>query len=163
MNLLRTPGIAGALALVLLAVSLVAPALPASAQTNDGSFGLGLILGEPTGVTAKLWLGGRNAFVAAAAWSFANETAFHVHGDYLWHFFDRVRIEEGRIPLYVGIGGRIKDRNDTDVGVRFPFGATYLFDDAPVDVFLEVVPILDVAPESEVRMNAAAGVRYYFD
>lgn len=146
------------------AAATLAVASPASARTNDGSFGLGLILGEPTGVSAKLWLGGRNAFTAAAAWSFANETAFHVHGDYLWHFFDRVRIEEGQLPLYVGVGGRIKDRNeDADVGVRFPLGATYLFEDAPLDVFLEVVPILEVAPDSDLRLNAATGVRYYFN
>jgi len=60
-------------------------------------------------------------------------------------------------------GGRIKFGEDDDfIGIRIPVGLAYLFEGAPVDVFLEVVPLLDVAPETEFTLNAAIGVRYFF-
>ncbi|NNE43848.1 MAG: hypothetical protein HKN12_06550 [Gemmatimonadetes bacterium] len=145
-----------------LAVAASAPA--AQADGDHGPVGLGVILGEPTGVSLKIWLDGRNAFAGAAAWSFADEAALHIHGDYLWHFFNRVDIDPGRLPLYIGVGGRIKTADKDDlVGVRVPFGATYILDDAPVDIFLELVPLMDIAPDTEFRLNAAVGARFYFN
>jgi hypothetical protein len=84
--------------------------------------------------------------------------------DYLVHFFSRLDIDRGSLPLYVGIGGRVKfeDNDDNLVGVRIPLGATYLFEDAPIDVFFEVVPIMDLSPETKFRLNAALGFRYFF-
>jgi hypothetical protein len=138
------------------------PAIFANAAAQ-GPFGLGVIVGEPTGVAAKYWLSNRTAFAGAVAWSFADEGAFHIHGDYLWHYFDRVKVEKGRLPLYLGVGGRFKAVNDDALlGVRFPLGVCYLLENAPVDFFLEVVPLLDLAPETELRGNAAFGFRYFF-
>ena len=49
-----------------------------------------------------------------------------------------------------------------DLGVRFPVGIAYLFDGAPVDVFLEVVPTLNLIPDTDVDLDAAIGARYWF-
>ena len=146
---------------LLVAASLLAPT-PSAAD-----FGLGVIAGEPTGVSYKNWLSSRHAVDAAVAWSFVDEDALHVHADYLWHFFDRVdEIEtetDGDLPLYVGVGGRIKFGDDDDIiGVRFPLGAAFEPDDVPLDFFLEIVPILELTPESDLQVNAAVGVRYWF-
>ena len=43
------------------------------AQTQSGDFGLGVILGEPTGLSAKVFQGNNRAFALGAAWSFGNE------------------------------------------------------------------------------------------
>src|SRR6056297_1658834 len=65
--------------------------LPAStsAQANvDGTrnLGLGLMLGEPTGVSVKSWLGTKSAFDIGAAWSLSGRNeALHLHADYLYH------------------------------------------------------------------------------
>jgi hypothetical protein len=32
-----------------------------------------------------------------------------------------------------------------------------------VDIFLEVVPILDLAPKTDFKINAAIGARYFFN
>ncbi len=45
-----------------------------NAQQKD--FGLGIILGEPTGVSGKLWTSSENAFDFAAAWSFSGRWSF---------------------------------------------------------------------------------------
>lgn len=143
------------------ALSLVATP-PASA--DQGDFGLGIIIGEPTGISFKNWVGGRHAVDAAAAWSFVDEGAAHIHADYLWHFFNRFDdVEGGRLPFYVGIGGRVKfNEDDALIGVRIPVGLDFILEDAPLDIFLEVVPILDLAPDTDLEFNAALGVRFWF-
>lgn len=153
-----------ALALLILAVLLLG-GRPGPARAAEGSTGLGIIVGEPTGISFKQWLDGRNAFDAAAAWSFVDEEAFHLHADYLWHFFDRIEeIDHGRLPLYIGVGGRVKfGENDEFIGVRVPLGADYLMEEAPFDFFLEVVPLLDLVPDTDFTLNAAIGARFWFD
>jgi len=48
------------------------------------------------------------------------------------------------------------------LAVRIPVGIDYLFSDAPVDIFLEVVPMLDLIPKTKFQFNAALGARYFF-
>jgi hypothetical protein len=72
---------------------------------QDKGFGLGIIAGEPTGISAKQWLSQRTALDLGLAWSFRHSGYFHVHADYLWHFPDAIRAQE-RLVLYAGLGGR---------------------------------------------------------
>ena len=136
-----------------------------SETAQDGQFGLGIIIGEPTGPCFKLWTSQRTAVDGAVAWSFAKNTGIHLHADYLLHVYDLIDVEKGRLPLYYGIGGRIRfaegDRDD-NIGIRIPVGLEYLFDNAPLDIFFEIVPILDLTPDTDLDFNAAAGVRYFF-
>ncbi len=134
----------------------------AGSAAAQGNFGLGIILGEPTGVSAKLWITDRTAIDAAAAWSFSDEAALHLHADYLFHNFDLISVEKGKLPVHFGIGARVKFEDDSKIGVRIPVGLTYIFDGAPMDIFFEVVPILDLAPDTDFSANAAIGVRYFF-
>ena len=130
--------------------------------SQDRGSGVGIIIGEPTGFSFKHWTSGTTAFDAAIAWSFINEGAFHIHVDYLLHSFRLIDVPEGKLPFYYGIGGRLKTSDKTRLGVRVPLGLAYLFQTAPIDIFLEVVPILDFIPKTDFRINAALGARYYF-
>jgi len=134
-----------------------------AANAQSKGIGLGLIVGEPTGISFKYWTGSTTAFDAALAWSFIDEGAFHIHGDYIFHNFTLITIPEGKLPFYYGIGARIKTANDTKLGVRVPLGLAYLFNSAPIDIFLEIVPILDLTPKTDFAINAALGARYYFN
>lgn len=146
----------------LLSVFLLLLFIPITKAQSSG-VGLGIIVGEPTGVSFKYWTGSTTAFDAALAWSFIDEGAFHIHGDYLFHNMRLISIPEGKLPFYYGIGARIKTANKTRLGVRVPLGLAYLFQDAPVDIFLEIVPILDLTPETDFGINAALGARYFFN
>jgi len=132
-------------------------------NAQSKGIGLGLIIGEPTGISFKYWTGSTTAFDAALAWSFIDEGAFHIHGDYIFHNMRLISVPEGTLPFYYGIGARIKTANDTKLGVRVPLGLAYLFSNAPVDIFLEVVPILDLTPKTDFSINAAIGARYFFN
>lgn len=143
------------------------------AQAKPG-LGIGIIIGEPTGLSLKKWLSNTTAIDAGIAWSFSENDSLHFHADYLLHRFDVFASADlrGRLPLYYGLGGRVKlrdgndgrGRNDDDalVGIRVPVGISYLFRTAPVDLFAEIVPVLDVAPDTDFDLNAAVGARFYF-
>jgi hypothetical protein len=132
-----------------------------SVEGSNG-WGIGVILGEPTGISLKFWNGRTIAIDAALAWSFKQEDRFHLHMDWLFHNFNLLKVEEGKLPIYLGIGGRVKFTDETRVGVRFPVGVCFIPQDIPIDVFLEIVPILDLAPETRFDINASIGIRYFF-
>lgn len=142
-------------------IILFCASFPGFAQ--DRGVGLGIIAGEPTGISLKGWLSDRSALDAGLAWSFVKETSFHLHADYILHSFNVFNTEE-RVPLYYGIGGRIKTakREDTRLGLRMMIGVGYYFKEAPIDLFLEFAPIVDLAPATELRFNAGIGARYFF-
>ncbi|KPL17894.1 MAG: hypothetical protein AMJ92_10480 [candidate division Zixibacteria bacterium SM23_81] len=134
---------------------------------QDSGFGLGIILGEPTGLSLKQWVDGKAAIDGAIAWSFGRHDALHLHADYLVHNFTLFKMEQGKLPLYYGIGGRIKfeengNDEDTKIGVRIPVGISYILANSPLDIFLEIAPLLDLTPSTEFDLNGAIGIRYFF-
>lgn len=131
-------------------------------QTSGGDFGLGIILGEPTGISAKYWVQGNHALDAGLAWSFGPNSRFHLHTDYLIHRFDLIQVDSGRLPFYYGIGGRIDLGQSGKIGVRIPVGLSYYLPNDPFEFFFEIVPILDIAPKTDFSGNGGIGVRYYF-
>lgn len=146
------------ISLVLIIISFNVSSEVAIAQGNGGDFGIGVMLGEPTGISVKSWLSDNSAFDVGAAWSLGEREALHMHADYLWH----LPLEQNQqVALYYGIGGRIIFDDDAHAGARVPLGLTYIFDDLPFDFFLEAVPIIDVTPDVELAGNGAVGIRYY--
>ena len=133
---------------------LAAMLLCGTAAAQDGGFGLGVILGEPTGICGKLWLGGKTAIDGAAAWSFNKGGNLHLHSDYLLHSL------YSELGFYYGLGVRVKLADDRRVGVRFPLGISYM-GNTPLDIFLEAAPLLDLAPSTAFRVNAAIGFRFF--
>ncbi|MDK2976370.1 MAG: hypothetical protein PWP06_845, partial [Candidatus Marinimicrobia bacterium] len=83
--------------------------------------GLGIILGEPTGLSGKMWMGGNTAVDAAAAWSFGDNGALHLHADYLFHKNDLMEFAS----LYYGLGAKVKLMDDVQVGIRVPVGLVH--------------------------------------
>lgn len=131
-----------------------------AAQNNrPGRFGLGLILGSPTGISAKYWLDKTHALDAALGFG-----DMSIHADYLWHRWDMLpQPQSGKLATYWGLGAEVKDkRKDTEFGVRAVGGIAYNFPRHPVDVFLEVVPVLELSPNAGIGVGAGLGVRYYF-
>lgn len=147
---------------LILSLVMVASFLPGRLSAQEKGTGLGVIFGEPTGISAKFWTDQKSAFDLGVAWSFNGAGFLHVHADYLVHFPDVIK-SEIRLPLYVGIGARIRFNDPVRVGVRVPVGIAWWVSDVPLDVFLEVVPILDLTPSTDFNMNGGVGVRYFFE
>lgn len=133
------------------------------AQDDEKDLGIGVIVGEPTGLSLKSWTGGNNAFDLGVAWSFGPYDAVNIHGDYLWHNYEVFdETDTGTLPLYYGIGARlILADDDAVIGARVPVGINYLFEEAPVGLFMELAPILNLAPDTDFDVGGGVGVRFY--
>lgn len=143
---------------IVLAVAVVLLlAVPVSLQAQQRSgFGIGVMLGEPTGLAAITWLGGGNAVDLVAAWSFRGAGSIYLHADYQFHSFI-----SDPMTFYAGLGGFVILRDDPDLGIRVPLGITYLFREAPIDVFLEVAPGLSIVPATSFNVHGGIGFRFY--
>jgi hypothetical protein len=132
-----------------------------SASAQDSGMGAGAIIGEPTGLSGKTWLSSNDAVDAGVAWSMSHGW-FHLRADYLRHVFNLIPVEKGQLPLYFGGGARIGFGPDVSLGARVPVGLDYLFDGTPLDVFIELVPGLQIIPDTQFEMGGGIGVRYWF-
>jgi hypothetical protein len=153
------------------------------ARAQGGNFGLGIIIGSPTGLSAKYYLseGKGHAIDAALGLATLGNHGIHVHVDYLWHPLVLAREESFDLAMYVGLGGRLLDHDrgrDFDdhfhVGARAPLGLVFDFlrGGVPIDVFVEVALVLDFILDDDngrgdedsidLDLNAGIGARYYF-
>ncbi|QQS36322.1 MAG: hypothetical protein IPM56_19115 [Ignavibacteriales bacterium] len=133
-------------------------------KAQEKGFGLGIILGEPTGISGKAWTSSLNAVDFALGYSFSPKNSrIHLHVDYLFHSMRPFDSSE-KFLLYYGPGVRIKSRQNDDsiLGIRGVIGLAWIPRNAPVDIFLEVVPILNIIPGTSFNMNAGLGARFYF-
>jgi len=139
---------------------------------GSGLFGIGLVFGEPTGISAKYWTRGDRALDFALGASFYSD--FRFHGTYLFHVD---AFDYQRLPLHYGIGfsvtgkgersmvvGRntISHRSEVGIGPRGAFGVSYLLPSAPFDIFLELGATLFIVAPVGLELDILAGTRIYF-
>lgn len=130
-----------------------------------GKFGAGLTVGEPIGPSLKYFFCDSLAVDGAFGWSLHDHTDFYMQSDLLWHNFDLIPVSQGRAAVYLGGGGLLRLRNsgeDDQFGIRAPVGVSYLFDNAPVDIFVEIGPALDLTPGVRGEVTGGIGFRYWF-
>jgi hypothetical protein len=127
-------------------------------------FGVGVIVGEPTGITIKYMLDDKSAIDAGVGWETSGDNEFHIYGDYLYHMNDLIKVPQGKLPLYFGGGLRFIDREKKKdkFGIRIPVGIEYLFGNVPLGAFFELVPILNLTPDTEFDFEAGIGIRFFF-
>ena len=140
-------------------------------RQDKGVLGIGIVLGEPTGICAKLYLADDRAIAAAVGSAFIGG-GIQASGDYLFHPYILQKRDAFVVPFYVGPGVRVIDYRGGDthygaIGLRAVAGILFDFkNDVPIDAFMEAAFVLEygfgaghgVAP----AINAGAGVRYYF-
>ncbi|MBL0219907.1 MAG: hypothetical protein IPQ07_39330 [Myxococcales bacterium] len=143
----------------------------APTRAEKGTLGIGLILGEPTGISAKLYLKDDQALQAAVGFAFYGG-GLHLHVDYVFHPLILQNKDSFVLPFYFGPGVRVIDyRSGRDtafvaVGLRVVGGLLFDFKAIPLDAFVEVAGVLEYGfadgEGAGLALNAAAGARYYF-
>lgn len=134
-------------------------------ENYAGRLGAGVMFGEPVGGTLKYWLTDQFALDAAAGWSPRSDSYLYLHSDVLWHNFNLIPVQEGRLPVYIGVGGFARFRNhdrDDQAGIRLPIGISYMFKEVPVDIFAEIAPAIDLTPSVRGDFTGGFGIRYWF-
>ncbi|MEQ9091040.1 MAG: hypothetical protein RIE52_08105 [Balneola sp.] len=129
-------------------------------NTNAGKTGLGVMIGEPTGITLKSWTSQNTAFDVGLAWSLSGNDDIYVHADHQWH--KPLEVEKGNLAFFYGIGARAIFSNDTFFGARIPLGLSYLAPEAPLEFYLEVAPVINLIPDTDGDADGGIGIRYYF-
>ncbi len=129
------------------------------AQNRHSNTELGIIVGEPTGLSLKLWQSGSTAIGGAVAWSFGRNESVHIHADYLKH--NPLQADRGSLALYYGLGARALLADNTKFGARIPIGLQYNIEGTRLSLFFEVAPIFDLVPATDFSVNGGIGIRYF--
>jgi len=129
---------------------------------RPAGFGLGVIVGKPTGISLKSWISRKHAIDFKIGWSFP-EKKIHVVGDYLSYFPEWIK-KRSWYP-YVGIGGRLKMKQEQEdwqfnLGIRFGIGIEYIY--RQFGLFGELYPVMDLVPKTNFDLEGGIGARYYF-
>ena len=139
---------------------------PAQAHAQAGeTFGLGLILGDPNGLSFKTGLDGGLQIDGALGFSIFDDPEFlQVHADFLWQnqlkSFDKAQMD-----WYFGVGPKLAaflDGGDIWLGARAPLGLDFLFTNVPLDLFVEIAAGLWIIQDVDFDLDAAVGLRYWF-
>ena len=128
------------------------------AQAKDS---IGFIVGDPTGLSLKLWQGKSAAFDFAAGWDLRAKV-FDGKLDYQVHNFRLIKVRKGKLPVYFGLGVKVAGHDDIGLGVRVPFGLNYIFSGSPFDFFAEIAPTLSLIPATDFELNGGLGLRFRF-
>lgn len=140
-------------------------------QPEKGTFGLGIVFGEPTGISAKLYLKDDQALQAGLGFALIG-TGFHAHVDYVFHPYILQTRSAFVLPVYIGPGVRAiqyrdgREANYLAFGLRVVGGLLFDFKRIPLDAFVEVGGVAEFRTHDGdhfgLALNAAAGARYYF-
>jgi len=124
---------------------------------------IGFLLGNPTGLSGKYWLGDNKAIDAGLGFSFGKNNPLTLHSNYLFHKPESLYVnDEYPLDLYYGLGARMKFSDDINLGVRFPLGVVYRVEKQNAEIFTELAPVLDLFSEFGLDLNLGLGARYYF-
>ena len=154
-----------------------------SASPRGNRIGVGVQVGYPTAVTAKLMLRPEHAVdVAVGVFSALSltEPAIVAHADYLWHPLTLVRAPAFLLHSHVGVGGGVAllpvpgkkttipsalwYRGPTQLWTtaRFPVGLDLALADVPVDIVLEAAPTVLLFPGLGIGCDLSLGARVWW-
>jgi len=135
-----------------------------SNYAQQKGFGLGIIIGEPTGLSAKFWTSSETAINLGLGYSFTSSNSIiDFYGDYVFHNKNMLKAEETFVVFY-GPGASLKIReNNSRLGVRGVIGILWFPSGINIDLFIEAAPILDIIPETKFDFAGGVGGRYYFN
>jgi hypothetical protein len=132
-------------------------------------FQLGIVLGAPTGISAKATLDDKHSIDAALAYSLADELGLEFHADYLVEKAHLFATNAGApLELFYGIGARVvsitSGPHDHDVafGPRVPIGLTYQLGEPKIEFFGELALAFDILPATNLDLEGGIGLRYRF-
>jgi len=132
------------------------------AQAPAGSVGLGGQIGDPSGLTLKLYQRSGLAYDLLAAWDL--DDFFFLNG----HVLYEKPVPDSPLRYYLGpgvvLGLRHSPRSESDdvvIGISGQFGLNFFVEQ--FEVFLQLTPRLDLLPGTKADVGGGVGLRYYLD
>ena len=141
--------------------------LPFSAFAK--SFGVGVRIGTPSGVSVKYWLDKLDALDGLFSWDLEDDKEFAFYGTYLLHQPSPLKIKLSPLDFYYGLGATIENRtikktnkSESTLGVRVPLGLTHHWPRPSIELFGEIGTQLELIPSTTFSIDAGVGARFYF-
>ncbi len=130
-----------------------------SAQRQAGDAGLGVQIGQPTGVSLKIYNPGASTDFLAA-WDWDNFLFLNIHA-----IFDASLNDAHTIHFFYGPGGFIgihqnPGNNKIDLGLSGNFGLDFLIQN--FEIFVQATPRLSLKNTNNFNIGGGAGFRFYF-
>ena len=132
----------------------------AAASTRDkNEFGLGITLGEPSGIHGQFFWSKKSALDITAAWSFHDW--FMTTADF--QIYDYLLDSPAEWRWYYGFGTylALPKNDDGTFGVRIPIGLKYHFPHSYVDVWAEIDPALRLISDTRAEFQAGIGATFW--
>jgi hypothetical protein len=168
----------------LVAASLLAAIANPVSATEVGynrKFGLGVMVGDPTGLSAKLWVAPTNALdFGLGFWGYGvnnrcvnndctrygySNGTFHM--DYLWQ--SNIVRGQAQLDWHIGVGGRTVwwggcNNNCFELSARAPAAGLDLMFNNPafIEIFFELALGLIILPGIYPQIEGGLGARFYF-
>jgi hypothetical protein len=132
----------------------------AHAASAESGIGVGFVFGAPSGLSFKI-PAGSNSMNLAVGYDL-NHEVLAIRGEYAWYAYNVFPVNKGKLPVYFGPGVHADIRNDAAIGVHAILGIEYQFADAPLDVFLELGPGINLTPSTDPSLSGGLGMRFFF-
>jgi hypothetical protein len=133
------------------------------------SFGLGILVGSPMGISAKLCILPGHAVDLAVGAALIGDGGPDIHVDYLWQPIVLAERESFSLAIYLGLGARVMQAethqgDDLHVGARVPLGIAGELAAVRLDIFVETAVLFDFIETNHdaVDVDVGLGLRYYF-
>ncbi len=135
-------------------------------KSADGPMGIGVFLGQPTGITFEMDLSASSWLDFKAAWNLAGgNSGFSIllQGNYEYAFPGIITMGEESFTPFVG-GGAVVNVYDGGVGLgaRVPAGVSYRFRTVPLELFIELGLDVYLVPATDIGFSGGLGARYRF-
>jgi hypothetical protein len=126
---------------------------------EKNEIGLGLVLGEPTGVNAQFFWSERTAIDVTVAWSWKDWLFTSV--DY--QIYDYILDSPREWRWYYGLGAYIAlpENEHGRLGVRIPVGLKYHFPHSAIDVWAEAAPALRLIDKTKPDLQGGLGITFW--
>ncbi len=124
--------------------------------------GIGFVLGEPTGLSLKLWQSTGPSYVFVMGVEGASR--FHFHTDFVWHF---PLASDPSLDFLLFLGPSVeveevgtRDGEELALGPRFVIGPELMFRKVPLDLFFDFAVGFHVVPEFNEDIDFGVGLRF---
>lgn len=146
--------------LVIILVACSVFALSAAKYDRADGFGIGLSAGYPVAGGAFKYGMGDFRIVGTVGYNFNNHVAVEAGVQY-----DLSRFNIDRLPFYINVGvtgaAYFSDEFHS-FSINVPFGLSYFFMNAPIEVFFKLAPGIQIRSSSvEPDFGAALGILFY--
>jgi hypothetical protein len=135
-----------------------------SALTGIPSSGIsiGIVIGDPTGLSLKFWGIGQNSAlqVNVGGGGFVAPADLAVSGSLLFH---ALLTRETPINGYLGVGALAginqgKRGNNAVFGILVPLGLEFILSEVPLDIFMDVSPFIGFPTKEKSLANLTLGI-----